>query len=83
MAEHISRRQFLQTAAGAALAGPAALTFASVPKRPDGLNVLFLMTDEQHYRSLSITGNPYIQTPNMDRIAKEGVLFENATCVTP
>ena len=47
------------------------------------LNVLFLMTDEQHFRSLSLTGNPYITTPNMDRIGREGVLFENATCVTP
>ena len=47
------------------------------------LNVLFLMTDEQHYRSLSATGNPYINTPNMDRIVREGALFANATCVTP
>ena len=46
-------------------------------------NVLFLMTDEQHYRSLSLTGNPYITTPNMDRIGREGALFLNATCVTP
>ncbi len=46
-------------------------------------NVLFLMTDEQHYRSLSLTGNPYITTPHMDRIGKEGALFLNATCVTP
>lgn len=49
----------------------------------DGYNILFLMTDEQHYRSLSLTGNPYITTPNMDRIGKEGALFLNATCVTP
>lgn len=47
------------------------------------LNVLFLMTDEQHYRSLSINGNPYITTPNMDRIGREGVRFDSATCVTP
>ncbi len=41
------------------------------------------MTDEQHYRSLSATGNPYITTPNMDRIVRQGALFTNATCVTP
>jgi arylsulfatase A-like enzyme len=41
------------------------------------------MTDEQHYRSLSLTGNPYIKTPNMDRIGLEGARFDNATCVTP
>ena len=47
------------------------------------INVLFLMTDEQHFRSLSINGNPYITTPNMDRVGREGVRFDNATCVTP
>jgi arylsulfatase A-like enzyme len=48
-----------------------------------GINVLLLMTDEQHHRSLSISGNPYIETPHMDRIGREGAVFRNATCVTP
>lgn len=71
----MKRRQFLYTAGGA-------VSCLSMPDtgRP---NLLFLMTDEQHHRSLSITGNPYISTPNMDRIGREGVLFTNATCVTP
>ena len=56
---------------------------ATAPQQPGGFNVLLLMTDEQHYRSLSLTGNPYIQTPHMDRIGREGALFDNATCVTP
>jgi len=51
--------------------------------RGSAFNVLFLMTDEQHHRSLSLTGNRYITTPNMDRIGREGALFLNATCVTP
>jgi len=83
MAQPISRRQFLGAAAGAATAMAGAVQCAAAEKRKDGLNVLFMMTDEQHYRSLSSTGNPYIQTPNMDRIGKEGVLFRHATCVTP
>ena len=62
-----------------------ASTAASLAAKPEARrpNVLFLMTDEQHYRSLSATGNPYVDTPNMDRIAREGALFTNATCVTP
>ncbi|MBM3333579.1 sulfatase-like hydrolase/transferase [Candidatus Sumerlaeota bacterium] len=81
----VDRRQFLQVAGSAALAAasPAAVQCATRAKREGGLNVLFLMTDEQHHRSLSLTGNPYIETPNMDRIGSEGVVFENATCVTP
>jgi arylsulfatase A len=30
------------------------------------------MTDDQGYGDLSITGNPSIDTPNMDRLAREG-----------
>jgi len=71
----MQRRQFLCAAGGAVRCLSAPDT-----SRP---NLLFLMTDEQHHRSLSITGNPYISTPNMDRIAREGALFTNATCVTP
>ncbi|MBN1344261.1 MAG: sulfatase-like hydrolase/transferase [Phycisphaerae bacterium] len=80
-----TRRGFLRTAGGAALAAalPSPVRCATRTKRDGQPNVLFLMTDEQHHRSLSATGNPYIQTPNMDRLAKEGALFTNATCVTP
>ncbi|MBI4876272.1 MAG: sulfatase-like hydrolase/transferase, partial [Acidobacteria bacterium] len=71
----MERRQFL-AGCNAALLGPAAA-------RDDRPNVLFLMTDELHQRALSLTGNPYIRTPHMDRIGREGVRFTNATCVTP
>ena len=53
------------------------------PAAAGRLNVLFLMTDEHHYRALSLAGCPYIQTPNLDRIGREGAWFTNATCVTP
>lgn len=66
------------------LAGWVTLAHATGGGKGEGyINVLFLMTDEQHYRSMSLTGNPYVMTPNMDRIGREGALFSNATCVTP
>ena len=72
-----NRRRFLQTAGATTLAAasPSLVRCAAGQKRKDGINVLLLMTDEQHYRSLSSTGNPYIQTPAMDRIGREGVRF--------
>ncbi len=78
----LTRCRYLAILAGLLLAASAASCLADKPdaKRP---NVLFLMTDEQHHRSLSATGNPYIDTPNMDRIAREGALFTSATCATP
>lgn len=84
MTGNVTRREFLQaTGAAVSAAWPAAVACASRPKREGDLNVLFLMTDEQHFQSLSSTGNPYIETPHMDRIGREGVRFDNATCVTP
>lgn len=44
-------------------------------KRP---NLLFIMTDQQRFDALSFAGNKVLQTPNMDRIAREGVYFKNA-----
>lgn len=41
-------------------------------------NLLFIMTDQQRYDALSYAGNKILYTPNMDRIAKEGVWFQNA-----
>ncbi|MFW6164046.1 MAG: sulfatase-like hydrolase/transferase, partial [Planctomycetota bacterium] len=83
MDTRLNRRRFLQATGGALAAAAGAVGWAAAPKQRGRPNLLFLMTDEQHYRSLSITGNPYIETPHMDRIAREGAVFTNATCVTP
>ena len=40
-------------------------------------NILLLMTDQQRYDSLGCYGAHWVQTPNLDRLAEEGVLFEN------
>jgi arylsulfatase A-like enzyme len=36
-------------------------------------NVIIVMTDDQGYGELSSHGHPYLKTPNLDRLAKEGV----------
>jgi arylsulfatase A-like enzyme len=41
-------------------------------------NLLFIMTDQQRFDALSYAGNTVLHTPNMDRLAREGVWFENA-----
>ena len=38
-------------------------------------NVIFILTDDQRWDCLSCEGHPCLQTPHMDRIAKEGVRF--------
>ncbi|MFT7197809.1 MAG: N-acetylglucosamine-6-sulfatase [Marinoscillum sp.] len=47
-------------------------------KRP---NFLFVLVDDQPFDALGLMGRyPFLQTPNMDRLAKEGVLFTNFFC---
>ena len=48
--------------------------FAS-SKRP---NFLFILTDDQSPETLSCYGNKVCQTPNLDRLAAEGMIFHNA-----
>ncbi len=38
------------------------------------------MTDDHTHHQMSLTGNPLINTPNLDRLANEGVWFKNAFC---
>lgn len=46
-------------------------------------NVLWIMTDQHLASCLGCMGNSIIQTPNLDKLAAEGVLFENAFCQSP
>ena len=40
-------------------------------------NILFVFTDDHAYQSISAYGSRINQTPNMDRIAREGMRFDN------
>lgn len=44
-------------------------------------NILFIMSDDHAYQAISAYSDRLIQTPNIDRIATDGMLFTNA-CVT-
>ena len=48
----------------------------SKSKRP---NILFIMSDDHAYQAISAYDSTLINTPNIDRIAKEGMLFTNAS----
>ncbi len=67
-----SRRGFLAAGAGAAAASLAGCQKTS--RRP---NVLLVMTDDQGWGDLSAGGNTILQTPQMDRVAEEGMRFDN------
>ncbi len=57
-----------------------ALLFASCTKQENGPppNIIFIMSDDHAEKAISAYGHDLLQTPNIDRIAKEGMLFENS-----
>ncbi|MBU6499790.1 MAG: sulfatase-like hydrolase/transferase, partial [Rhodospirillales bacterium] len=46
-------------------------------------NMLFIMSDEHNKRVLGAAGHPMIRTPNLDRLAADGVRFTDAYCNSP
>ena len=72
MADAITRRSFL----GAAVTSAA---FAA-GRRP---NVLFLAVDDMNDWVGCLGGYPGVRTPNIDRLARRGVLFSDAHCASP
>lgn len=45
-------------------------------------NILFIMTDEQKWDTFSYN-NPYIKTPNLDKLIKDSIFFNHAYCSNP
>ena len=80
----MTRRDFVRNCA----AGVSALTVgplmtcdsgAAEGKRP---NIVLIVSDDHGRGDLGCYGNPVIRTPNLDRLAAEGVRFTNAFCTT-
>lgn len=53
---------------------------AAKEKKP---NFLILMSDNHSWNHLGSYGDNVVQTPNIDNVAKEGILFNNAFCASP
>ena len=46
-------------------------------------NILFIMADQMSAKALSVYGHKVAKTPAIDRLAADGVVFENAYCNSP
>lgn len=73
----MTRREF---SLAAAAASQAALPASMQMSKP---NILFLMADQHRPDCVAADGNRVIQTPNLDRIANEGIRFRHAYSSTP
>ena len=50
------------------------------PKQP---NILWLCTDQQRWDTLGVYGNTFVDTPNIDQLARDGVVFEHCYAQSP
>ena len=72
----MNRRHFLKTAAigGAAIAA-STCTHALAAESKSKPNFIIIFIDDQGYQDLGCFGSPNIKTPNIDRMAKDGMRF--------
>jgi len=59
-----------------------------VPKKPGESgyqkpNFIFILSDDQSWEHTSFAGYPYVKTPHFDKIARQGIYFENAYAAAP
>jgi hypothetical protein len=54
------------------------LLFLCNEKDPEKPNIIFVLTEDHRWDALGVMGNPIIQTPNIDGLAREGLMFQNA-----
>src|SRR5881397_1386958 len=76
------RRLMLHIAFAVWLGTPAVgdVARAQEPPRP---NIIFILMDDLRFDELGCVGHPFVKTPNIDRLAKEGAIFRNAFATTP
>jgi len=55
----------------------------SAPEAVNPPNFLFILSDDQSWQHTSFAGYPLVETPNFDRIAREGVYFSNTFATAP
>ncbi|WP_432221045.1 sulfatase family protein [Flavobacterium sp. TMP13] len=67
---------FTVLATGCKVKNEVAQKVQTITERP---NIIFIMSDDHGYQAISAYSDKLIQTPNIDRIAKEGMLFTNAS----
>ena len=90
-APRISRRHFLRsclaggliassTSAVRAISKPARESAVAAGRRP---NIIFIFADDWGYGDLGIHGSTFCKTPNLDRMAKEGIDFQQFTVNNP
>src|SRR5690348_8581814 len=70
----MTRRQFIATSA---------ILPAVASARTEKPNFVFILADDLGWKDLACYGSRFYETPNLDRLAKQGMRFTNAYAAAP
>lgn len=79
----IDRREFLRTGTAAAGLTLGLGAFGAPVGRKTKPNVLFIITDQQHYDAIAAGGNPFLRTPALDALVRGGTRFACSYSANP
>jgi len=84
----ITRREMLKLMGSASIAGTMGLPLSNIDRAHAGIladrpNIVFILSDNCRWDTMGFMGHPFIQTPGMDQLAKDGLVFRNAFHPTP
>ncbi len=86
MSSQYKRRDFLKTVGlgAASLALPSSMTVgARAVSQGKPPNIIMIISDEHNAGVLGCYGNDIVRTPNLDRLARDGVTFKSCYCNSP
>jgi hypothetical protein len=79
-----SRPELFRIIAGVLVACSVGFSFSgSAVGREKKPNLIFILSDDHRWDAMGNMGHPFIRTPNLDRLGKEGIRFQNSFVVTP
>jgi arylsulfatase A len=74
----MKRRDFLKCTTGAAAWAVLPGLANSEAAKPPRLNIVFFLVDDLGWRDVACYGSAYYETPNIDRLARQGMRFSDA-----
>ena len=77
----LNRRKFLKMMV--ATTATSVLTFSCNKENHQKPNIVFILSDDHGWTQLGCYGSNYYETPNIDRLAKQGMRFTNAYAACP
>ena len=61
----------------------ASQTMEAQDNKPENVNILFIQADQHRYDCTGFSGKGLVKTPNIDKLASEGVIFTNSYSCIP